>query len=317
MAPRTSSLARAALPLLAAAVALFSAACARNPQPPAQSRPVRVVVSIPPLEGLVRELAPDAQITTLVPPGVSEHNFEITAAGIAATGAADLVVLVGAGLEPQIDRLLFAQGDRKGRAVLRFGDVVGVASDPHAAHDHAHADDHDHHHDAESDPHLWLDPVLVERFIPALSEALMSAMLRADDQAHIANLDARAANLLQRARAVHEAYESRLAPYRGRAIVTQHAAFGRPAHRYGLEIAAVLRAGEMTEPTPAVIAQVAALARDKDVAAIFAEPQSSNADARRLAEATNLRLLTLDPLGAGDWEAMMLQNLESLVEGLQ
>jgi len=305
---------------LLGALALLAAllpACARDPEP-SESRAVRVVVSIPPLEGLVRELAPNADITTLVPPGVSEHGFEISPAAIAATGAADLVVLVGAGLEPQVDRLLFAQGERDGRSVIRFGEVVGVAADPHAGHDHGPGEEHHHDHsDLDSDPHLWLDPVLVERFVPALSQALMSAMIRAGDQSAAATLEAHTAHLLARVREIHEQHETRLEPFRGKAIVTQHAAFGRLAARYHLEIAAVLRAGEMSEPTPAVIAQVAALAREKGVKAIFAEPQSSSADARRLAEATNLRMLTLDPLGAGNWEELMLQNLESLIEGLQ
>ena len=308
-------------PLLIAALTLlfaFLPACSREPEPPA-NRPVRIVVSIPPLEGLVRELAPGAEITTLVPPGMSEHGFEITPASIAATGAADLVVLVGAGLEPQVERLLFAQAERGARTVIRFGDIVGVSADPHAGHDHGPGEDHDHAHssDLDSDPHLWLDPVLVERFIPALSQSVMSAMLRAGDESGAANLEAHTARLLTRVREIHAQHETCLEPFRGHAIVTQHAAFGRLAARYHLEIAAVLRAGEMSEPTPAVIAQVAALAREKGVKAIYAEPQSSSADARRLAEATNLRMLTLDPLGKGNWEELMLQNLESLIEGLQ
>lgn len=315
--PRRPTPLRAALLGALALLATALTACTdrADAEPDADARPVRIVVSIPPLAGLIHELAPEAQVTLLVPPGVSEHNFDITAAAIAATGAADLVVLNGAGLEPQVERLLKSQGERKGRSVIRFGDVVGVTND---GHDHQDGHDHDHDHDHGAiDPHLWLDPVLVERFTPALSQALMSAMLRADDQNGMKSLEARTAHLLTRVRAVDQEYREQLKPFTGRSIVTQHAAFGRLADRYGLQVAATLRAGDMVEPTPAVIAQVARLAREQGVKAVFTEPQSSGMDARRLSEATGLKLLVLDPLGTGNWEELMLTNLESLVEGLE
>ncbi len=313
--PRRPTPLRAALlgALALVAGALTSCTERADAEADAASRPVRVVVSIPPLAGLVRELAPDAQVTLLVPPGVSEHGFEIGAAAIAATGGADLVALNGAGLEPQVERLLKSQGDRQGRSVIRFGDVVGVE-----AVGHDHGDDHDHDHDHGAvDPHLWLDPVLVERFTPALSQALMSAMLRADDQEGMRSLEARTAHLLTRVREVDQAYREQLEPFKGKGIVTQHAAFGRLADRYGLHVAATLRSADMVEPTPAVIAEVARLARERGVKAVFTEPQSSGMDARRLSEATGLKLLVLDPLGTGNWEEMMLTNLESLVQGLE
>ena len=82
-----------AMPRLVAAVltallALGLAGCERRPP-----GPLRVVVSVAPLAGLVRAIAfPDAEVTTLVPAGRSLHGYEMTAADTARVARADIVV---------------------------------------------------------------------------------------------------------------------------------------------------------------------------------------------------------------------------------
>lgn len=321
-------------------------ACSRSPDnAPPDVAPLRIVVSIPPLAGLVRDLAPEgASVTTVVPPGASEHGYEPPPSAIAAIGRADLVVLVGMGLEPRIERAL-RDHPRPDRAELRFADAVGVGSNhdhahnghdhAHHHHDHAHNDhNHDHaHHDHDhgpdcdhasgndnsgGDPHLWLDPVLVAEFVPALRAAVADALERRSllTDAEGARLDEAAANLTTRVNEIDRMYSMALAPYAGAAIVTHHDAFGRLAARYGLEIAAVIRLGEGSEPTPGAVASVARLVRERNVGAIFIEPQLSTGVAQRIADAAGVRTITLDPLGRGDWGAMMRANLAALFEGL-
>lgn len=98
--------------------------------------------------------------------------------------------------------------------------------------------------------------------------------------------------------------------------MTHHNAFGRLAARYGLRVEAVLKQGETGEPTPATIAKVTGLARAGTISAVFVEPQSNPALAKRIAAETGVKVLTLDPLGKGEWAAMMRNNLDALVEGL-
>ena len=77
--------------LLAGAVVSALAAgsgCGREPAPTgASGDPVRVVVSIPPLAGLIRGLVPEeAEITVLVPPGRTAHGVELTPSDVSAVG---------------------------------------------------------------------------------------------------------------------------------------------------------------------------------------------------------------------------------------
>lgn len=274
---------------------------------------MRIVVSIPPLAWAVRGLAPDdAEIEVLMTPGISPHTFEMTPMQAAAIDQADLVVLVGLGLEPRVEAAI-KRRERPERKVLRLGNVIPTEElIVYSGHDHghSHAHDHDeHHHDHSGDPHLWLDPRLMKPFIIELDR-----VMHADDDIELPSEDAEA--LLTQCDAVDAAYESALAGIENRTIVTHHNAYSYLARRYDLKVAAVIQPIEASEPTPGDIVGAVEAIRSEGVEAIFIEPQFPAKAARRIGESTGVKILTLDPLGEGDWPKMMRENLKSLVEGL-
>lgn len=289
---------------------------------------MRVVVTLPPLEGLVRALLPaDATIRVLIPPGRSEHGYEPTVEDVLALESADVVVLVGMGLESSVDTAL-RKRPRPYRHEARLGVILGLedahgghAHDEHAHDEHAHADEahaadsHAHDHAHAVDPHVWLDPVLMQQAVPEIAR-LIKTSLTESGLGDASAVDAAVADTLARIAAVDEAYRSGLARLAGRAIVTHHAAFGRLADRYKLRVVEVIRPIEGAEPTPANIAQVSEAIAREGVRAIFVEPQFDAHGAQLIAERTGVRLGTLDPLGSGDWFAMMEANLQELTDKL-
>ncbi|MDX9912199.1 MAG: metal ABC transporter substrate-binding protein [Phycisphaerales bacterium] len=317
---------RPAIALLASLAAMLLTACG-DPKPAARAAgPARVVVSIPPMEGLIRPMLPEgAEVRVLCPPGRSVHGYEPTPDDAAAVARADLVVMVGLGLEPGVERLLSSRSQSP-RRVLRFSEAVGVGSAPaahdhsehdhdHEAHDHGH-DDHDGHdgHDHGVDPHLWLDPTLAKRFVGEAANAIVTLPAGADGSGagDSARVNAARDELVARLDALDAAYRERLAPLAGRPIITEHMAFARLAERYGLVVPAVLRPIE-GEPTPEAIAAAVRAVRDLGAPAIFTEPQFDPTLARRVSEAAGVPLGVLDPEGAGDYFAMMEKNLAEMV----
>src|SRR5262249_16988006 len=81
---------------------------AANPSASAPAAaPIHAAVSIAPLRGLIEPLLPPgSKVELLVPAGVSEHGYEIPPARLASMAKADLLVYVGMGMEPQIDKAL-------------------------------------------------------------------------------------------------------------------------------------------------------------------------------------------------------------------
>lgn len=281
---------------------LATASCGESPEP---TGPPRVVVSIPPLQGLIAPIMPeDAEIEVLVPAGRTVHGFEPSPADMATLARADLVVLVGLGLEGSLaDAVRHASN---GSTVVTMADVLGVdGTDQSHVHHHDHG--HDHHDHGLADPHLWLDPGLAIQFVKRLPSVLPESM-----RASARPVD----GLVSEIEALDEAHRERLAPFEGRSIVTHHASMNRLAERYGLRVAAVLRAVETIEPSAADIAAARRAIEAEGVGAIFVEPQFSGTSAERLAEAAGVKMVVLDPLGDADWFAMMRTNLDRLIEGL-
>jgi ABC-type Zn uptake system ZnuABC Zn-binding protein ZnuA len=286
---------------------------------------ISAVVTVPPLKGLVEPLLPKgSQLTMLMQPGRSEHGYEFTPADTARVAQADLVVYVGLNLETKFDEMLRRPSAAQ-RRVLCFGEVAGLQKPgeptPNSAHVHDHAPGEPCLHDDEAgyvDQHLWLDPILVARLIPAVRaeiEAILAARGTLDD-AERARLAAAEKDLTERVLKVHSDWATRLLPIKGVPIVTHHNAFPRTAERYGFKIAAVIRPFETSDPSPQEIAATVETIRSQKVPAIFVEPQFNAGAARRIAQAAGVSVGQLDPLGSGDWFGMMEGNLAQLVEHL-
>jgi ABC-type Zn uptake system ZnuABC Zn-binding protein ZnuA len=290
----------------------------------ASPRPLTGAVSIAPLHGLLEPLIAAANgssadtpsaaktespVSILIPPGRSEHGYEAPPSRLTRMRDADVVVLVGLGLEPQAEKFLAEHppADGRSRRLIRFADVLGIDFDPHDHHHHDHAPGEPCTHEGP-DPHLWLDPVMVERLVDAMTREVRAI---APDAAARARVDAAGQQLRQQVRAVHEEYALACGQFHTKVFVVGHDAWRRLCERYGLSTVAI--AGlTATEPTPKALEQAKQAVREHRLNAVFAEPQLSDRAARRIAEACKVEIRRLDPLGQGDWFAMMRGNLAEL-----
>lgn len=272
---------------------------------------LRAVVTVAPLKSFVEPLLPEgSQLRVLMQPGRSEHGYEFTPSDLRAIAEADVVVLVGLNLEPAVEKTLANRKDPS-RRVVRFSDVAGIQADPHAHHDHEHGEECDH---GPVDPHLWLDPILCETLVGGVRAAIDAELAERNaltDEVKAA-LAAREASLRARIARVDQAWRDAGPMLAATPIVTHHNAFPRLSERYGMRIAAVIREIPTTEPSPAQVANVARTIREQNVRTIYVEPQFNRKLADRIAKAAGVSVATLDPLGTGDWFALMDSNLASI-----
>src|SRR5688572_24380995 len=312
------------LRILVAAVCLAALTLVVSAQPQgggkrrAAAAGLRAVVSIAPLKSLVagclaaapERLGGGAAVEILVPPGSSEHATDIPPSRMAALARADLVVYVGLGLEPAVEKFL-RDHPRDERRVVCFAEAAGVHTEAaHHDHDHEHGEDCDHPH-GSTDPHLWLDPVLVQRPIDAIGSALADGLTPEESAAWQRAIGERKAEVQR----IDTLYRERLGSVKRRTVVVGHDAWGRLAERYGLTTVAI-KGLTASEPTPAAIQAAIDAVKREGLTTVFVEPQLSQAAGRRIAEATGTKVAVLDPLGDGDWSKMMEKNLEALVAAL-
>lgn len=285
---------------------------------------LRAAASIPPLkwgfDALGSTVEAEWGAELLLDPGASPHDAALTPSRARALASADLVLLVGWDFEPQLERAL------RGGTVLRMSEVLaraGIHPPPLLAagqgpdtqgHPHAHGAENPTGHGPDSDPpgahahsgvdpHAWLDPLAMAAWVEALGQELGIA-------------ESRVQQVLSEIAAVHAEYEAALGSVRTRTLVTHHEGWGWLARRYGLEVAAVLRPEGIVETRPGDLNRAVAAVRDNGLGVVFSERQIADRSVQRLADLTGTRILTLDPLGDGDWPTMMRRNLTLLVEGL-
>lgn len=277
---------------------------------PAASSGVRVVASAYPVAYLAERIGgPFVRVTTVTPVGGEPHDYEPTPADILAARGADLFLFIGRGFDPWAEDLrsdLSASGVMVlgAREFVAFGEGtadVGAAESP--------------------DPHFWLDPILFARSGEVLRDALATAD-PAHADAYRRNADALSADI----DALDARYRSVLESCSGGAIITAHDSFGYLGKRYGFTAYAIAGVSPEDEPSPRRIAELAAVARERGIAYVFAEPLVGPKAVETLAREIGAQVLMLHPIegltieeraSSSTYETIMEENLQNLALALR
>jgi zinc transport system substrate-binding protein len=236
-------------------------------------------------------------VTGLTDPGVEPHDIEPTFARTVALARADLVV-VEHGLQPAIDEAVAQNAEGR---VLDVTDVVQLREE-----------------DGETDPHFWLDPLLLADAADAVAADLAEL-----DPPNAASYAANATALRADLEALDGEFVSGLADCERDVVVSSHDAFGYWG-RYGIEVAPVAGLTPDAEPTPAGLARLQQLIREEGITTVFSERLASPKLTDALARDLGLRTAVLDPIeglasddaaGQGDdYLSLMRANLTALEE---
>jgi zinc transport system substrate-binding protein len=226
-------------------------------------------------------------VTNLTPAGAEPHDLEVSPDAIRQLKSADLVLLMGHGFQPQLER---AAGT--GKRVVRLLDTPGLRLHP-------------------GDPHVWLDPVRFGLVVQRMGGVLGSRP--------------RALRLGRRLQELDREYRTGLAACRRREIVTSHEAFGYLAERYRLRQIAITGLAPEAEPAPQDLQRVVQLVRRTGATTVYFETLVSPKLAQTVARETSAHTAVLDPIEGLtsaeqrkglDYFSVMRSNLRSLRRGL-
>lgn len=304
--------------LMLSALALALAATPVLAQP-------RVIASVVPVHGIVSAVMGETgQPELLLEGSLSEHRAQFTPQQIVALGEADLVFIVGQGLEAKLSQLSGSQAVN-GKSFVELALAPGVATLPVRAggaweahdhdHDHGHGHGHDHDHDHDHagvlkfDPHVWLDPMNAKAMAAAVAAALAKAD-PANAASYAANAEAFAKSLDQEQAAI----AAELAPVKDRPYVVFHDAYQYFENRFGLSAAGSIADVSAQAPSAQRLAEVRNKIVEVKAACVFREPQYDSKLLTVVIEGTGAREGVLDPLGAAltpgpDAYQQLLRNL--------
>lgn len=278
----------AAMAALAATAAVAQAAGSAGTTGTAAGK-IGVVVSFYPLEEAAQAIAGGrATVTNLTPPGGSSHDLELTPARLVALERAQVVLYLGRGFQPAVEKAAKNLGgsarttDLLDGLPLRGGDkaVPGVVGEVDGE---VLADG--------NDPHVWVDPRLFARMANGIRDALIAA-----DPAGKAVYTANARRYTARLAVLDREFTATLRGCATRVLVTSHAAFGYLTDRYRLVQAPIAGISPDAEPSPRSIAATATFAKRNKVHTVFFETLVPRKLAETVAAEIGATTDMLDPI---------------------
>lgn len=284
------------------AIMLLLAACSGDDG--SGDRP-RVIASFYPFAFVAEQVAGDhVEVDNLTPPGAEPHDLELTPQQVADLTEASLVIYES-GFQPAVDDGI-DQAGLSDDAVLDVTEVVPLAPATDSADDES----------TDVDPHVWLDPTLMQQIANATADRLIEI-----DPSHRSAYERDRDRLVSQLEQLDTEYEQGLAECERRTIVTSHDAFGYLARRYDLEQIPIAGIDPHAEPAPSDQAEIADLVRDDGITTVFTETLVSDDVAQSIAAETGVTVATLDPIEGLDDDTsdetyldLMRDNLEVLRE---
>jgi len=294
-------------PIAVAAIIICAALAAF----PAQARK-NIVATIAQIgEPLTVIAAGRANIITLMGEGVDPHLYRLTRSDVAKINRADMVLYNGLHLEAQMLDMLHRYASRK--PVVAVADALtGKNLLPWDGRTH--------------DPHVWMDPGLWAHALRAAVDALVRL-----DPPNKEFYRANAAAYFKKLAALNDRARSAIAsiPTRSRALVTAHDAFGYFGRAYNIDVFAIQGISTESEAGIRKIEMLVDTLVRRGIAAVFVETTVSERNVRALIEGAAARAhkvriggaLFSDAIGAkgtyaGTYLGMFDHNVTTMVRAL-
>jgi len=241
---------------------------------------VRVVSTIFPFSDMAKRLGGEyVESNVLVPAGSSPHTYEPTVSDVEKLNNADVVLVVGAGMDDWVRKMMIDSGIDEDK-IVDLSKFVTLRN-------------FNEGEEGQSvDPHYWVSPKRVLEFLDDIT-----AKYKEVDGDNAVAYDGRLKNYTEEMTQLDAEIREVVAGYSRKEIVTLHDAFGYFADDYGLTIAGVIEPISGSEPTAQQIEELENKIRELNVPAVYGEPQLSTKIVDSLQNDLQIKVGTLDPLG--------------------
>lgn len=318
-----------------ASMALFASGCGNTNIAGSvqESGKLSVYTTIYPLYYVADRIGGEyVSIKNVVPAGVEPHDYEPTAQDMVAISKANVLIYNGGGLEAWVEKAVKSLNQANLLAVNTTEGLTLLASEEHdhhhegdkghegesAGHEHEHEHEHDH---GEFDPHVWLDPTMLEKQAAQVKDAFVKA-----DQAHKEQFEQNYKALVNDLNKLDQDFKTMVEQSPKKEILVSHKAFTYLAARYGLEQIAISGISPDDEPSPSELKNLVEKVKQKNIKYVMFETLTSPKVAEVIARETKAQTAILNPLegltteeqtAGKDYISIMRENLEVLRQALR
>jgi|Deesub1362A_J573_1020465.scaffolds.fasta_scaffold02448_7 zinc transport system substrate-binding protein len=261
---------------------------------------ISVSTSIPPLAHFIGIVGGDRVDVICVAGNVSDpHEFEPTPSHIRSVYASEIFIYNGGGIDRWAERL----GDD-----LRRRGIIVIEIMKALRHRGAPVD--------SGDPHVWLDPVMVQDEILIIRDALMKA-----DPLNKEFYFMNARRYMEKLKKLEGEFRQRLKGCRIRDLFITHNAINYLARRYGFKVHALMGIDHAAEPSPRRIIRLIELMKRERIKYIYSIYPDNRDIIRMISSDTGAKHLTIYTFPLSDdteaFISIMRTNLANLRKGLE
>jgi manganese/zinc/iron transport system substrate-binding protein len=301
----------------ASLVACFLPACSPSNGTQSGSERPLIVTTTTMVTDIVRSIAgDDADVKSLMGPGVDPHLFKPGQEDIQNLQKADVIFYSGLHLEGRMTEIM-ERLHGQGRKVYAISDALGESEIIKA--------------DNQPDPHIWGDASQWAKGARLVGEKLAAAL--PDKATAIRERASAAEKTLTDAHARLKDMAGTL-PVQKRVLVTSHDAFRYFGRAYGFEVIGIQGISTVSEANLSDMAHISDIIKQRGVKAVFVESSVSHATIERISKDTGAKIggeLFSDALGQpgdiitidgrkvdqGTTAGMLESNMHTIVEALK
>ncbi len=264
-----------------------------------------VIASIVPVHSIVASVMGEAGTPELLLAGRnSEHTASLSPQQISDLGHADVVFMIGSGLEHKLGQVSGSEAV-SGKKFLSLSEAAGVKTlavrqggtfETHEDEEEGHeGEEHEEHDDAllKFDPHIWLDPENAKAMTSVVAAELSkidsehARIYQANAAAYIASLDQLAADI-----------SAETKPIQDRPFIVFHDAYQYFEKRFGLTAVGSISDASAASPSAKRLKEIKDKLAQTNAICVFREPQFDAKYVTVVLEGSKARQGVLDPIGS-------------------
>ena len=256
---------------------------------------LNVVAATEDLAALAREVGGDRVAVDSIAKGYQDPHFvEPKPSFVLKLQKADLLLAVGLQLEigwlpPLITQSRNSKIQPGSNGYLEASSFCRILEIPTGPVTRAQGDVH-----PMGNPHYWLDPENGRRIAKGLLDKF--SQMRPGDASYFS---ARYADFDARLSAAEKVWDAKMAPYRGRKVITYNRSWPNFCDRFGLNVVDYVEPRPGIPPTPSHTLDLLGLIKREGVQLILVEPYFAPDTPRSIAEKTGIKVVTLMPSVGG------------------
>lgn len=282
-----------------------------------ESDNLQVVASFYPMYEFAEKVGGEAaDVSLMIPAGGDVHGYEPSAKDLANLQTADAFVYANTEMETWVPSVLESI-NTDNLTVIQADEEIELIETGEAEEGHDHENDHSEEgHTHTVDPHTWVDPANAIIQVTQIKEKFIEA-----DPENTTTYEDNAASYISELQTLKTAYDSALNEVENTEFITQHAAFGYLANRYGLRQYSLAGVSADTEASPQVMAELVTLIEEHELPVVYYNVNENESLANTVAQEAGvqtaplhtLESLTDEEIAEGkNYINVMRDNLESL-----